>query len=82
MNHFDWLTRFWDFVEERDIDEKLVCIAIFYGSFDVIRWAFRFAEKVDNQPGLEVAAIIGAITLPLTYILPKTLEFFFRNKSQ
>lgn len=82
MNISYWLTRIWNFIDERDIDKHIVCLAIFYGSFRVMRWSFEFAQKLDTQPGLEVAAIIGSITVPLTVILPFALKFYFNARTE
>lgn len=77
----DWLSRLWDWFDNRDIAEHAAAWAIFYGSFWVVQQSFQLA-MTSPKPGFEIAAIIAACNAPLTYILPKTVDFYFKLRSQ
>jgi hypothetical protein len=79
--NLDWLRRFWNFIDDRDIDKHFVALVIILGAFKVMQWSFAFAEKVDHQPGFEVAAVIASITAPLAVILPIVVNFYFKART-
>lgn len=72
----------WDFIDRRQIDAYAVSLVILYGTVDIMRWAMHFAE-VGNRPGLEIAAIVGAITGPYSILQGAAIKFLFdaRQKS-
>lgn len=71
-----WLTRSWDWIDKRQIDAYAVSLVILYGTVDIMRWAMHFAET-GNRPGLEVAAIVGAITGPYSILQAAAIKFLF-----
>ena len=80
---FGWLCvvaqrarEFWDWIDRRQIDAYAISIVILYGTGDVMRWAMHFAET-GNRPGLEVAAIVGAITGPYSILQAAAIKFLF-----
>ena len=78
---FDWLRRFWNFIDERDIDKHVISLLIMLGTFKVTFWAMDFAETVHNQPGLEVAAIIGAVLGPYMALQAAAIKFYFTSRT-
>jgi len=78
---FEWVKRFWNFVDERDIDKHVVSLIILTGTWKVTSWAMAFAETVHNQPGLEVAAIIAAVAAPYMAMQAAALAFYFKART-
>lgn len=75
-----WLTRSWDWVDERDIDKHIVSLAILYGTIVVTNWAMRFAET-GARPGIEIAAIIAAVSAPYMALQAAAISFYFKSRS-
>lgn len=71
--------QFWDFVDKRDIDKMLVSVVVLTGTVYVTHWAMRFAEHGD-RPGLEVAAIIAAVSAPYMALQAAAISFYFRAR--
>ena len=70
----------WDWIDARDIDKHAVSLAILYGTAIVTRWAMRFAEHGD-RPGLEVAAIIGAVVAPYMALQAAAIAWYFKART-
>lgn len=75
------LSEFWDFIDQRQIDVHLVCWAFLALTGYVVFWAMEYVWLHPDKPGLEVAAIVGAVTLPLTWIMPKIIEQYFKARA-
>lgn len=75
---------FWDFIDKRDIDKHMVSIAILYGTVLVTRWAMEFVEKNDNgvMTGVEMAAVIAAVTVPYMALQAAAIAFYFRARDK
>lgn len=69
----------WDWIDKRDIDKHLVSLAILTGTVFITRWAMRYAEHGD-RPGLEVAAIIAAVSAPYMALQAAAIAFYFRAR--
>lgn len=74
------IKRFWDWVDERDIDKHTVCIVVFYGTIRITEWAMWFAHN-STRPGLEVAAIIAAVTTPYMGLQTAAIAFYFKART-
>jgi len=70
----------WDWIDKRDIDKHAVSLIILYGSVIVIQWAMKFAEHGD-RPGLEIAAIIAAVTAPYMALQTAAIKFYFDSRT-
>ena len=77
----DWLKRFWDWVDNRDIEKHLVCVAVLYGVYRITLWCFHFAET-SQRPGGDIAAIIIAITGPYGVITTAVCTYYFAVRKQ
>lgn len=73
--------QFWDFVDKRDIDKHAVSIAILYGTIRVVEWAMAFTTAHPDKPGIEIAAIIGAVTAPYMALQAAALKWYFDARS-
>lgn len=75
-----WLTRWWDWVDERDIDKHAVSLAILYGTVKVTHWAMGYASAVTDKSGIEVAAVIAAVAAPYMALQAAAINFYFRAR--
>jgi hypothetical protein len=75
------IVRFWNWVDRRDIDKHLVSLAILFGTAILTRWAMHYAE-IGNRPGMEVAAIIAAVTAPYMALQAAAISFYFTARSK
>ena len=73
--------QFWTWIDERDIDKHLLSIVILLGTFKVTSWAMGFAEMVKSQSGIEVAAIIAAVTAPYMALQAAAIHYYFKART-
>lgn len=73
-------SQFWNFIDARDIDKHFVSLAILYGTTQVTAWSMRFAEHGD-RPGIEIAAIIGAVAAPYMALQAAAVSFYFKARA-
>jgi hypothetical protein len=76
-----WLTRFWDWVDAREIDKHVLSAGVFWGLIKITDWAMGFAAAHPDKSGLEVAAIIGAVTGPYSILQAACIKFYFDNRT-
>jgi hypothetical protein len=75
-----WLVRVSDWIDQRDIDKHFVSLLILGGTVHVTLWAMHYAEN-GNRPGLEVAAIIAAVSAPYMALQAAALKFYFASRT-
>jgi hypothetical protein len=73
------LAQIWDFIDARDIDKHIVAIATLYISIEIVRWSTGFAQN-SPRPGLDIAAILGAINAPLMAMQSVTIKWYFDSR--
>jgi hypothetical protein len=66
----------WDWVDRRQIDAHVVNAVTLCGTINITTWAMKFAEHGD-RPGIEVAAIIAAVTAPWAALQAAMVRFVF-----
>lgn len=71
-----WFARAWQFIDDRQIDAHVLTGLIAWGTWRLMTWATHFAE-VSARPGMEVAAIVGAILVPWGAVQGFALKFYF-----
>ncbi len=59
------LTRLWDFIDSRGIVRRVVLAIAIWMTWQVSQWAMGYVET-STRPGIDLAAIIGAVTGPVT----------------
>lgn len=67
----------WDWVDTRDIDKHTVAMLTMYYMVYLIQWAEHFASTNVTKSGMEVAAIIAAVTAPYMAMQAVVLKFYF-----
>jgi hypothetical protein len=75
------LTRIWDWIDKRDIDKHVVSIVVLWGTKILTSWAMTFATAHADKPGLEIAAIIAAVTAPYMALQAAAIKFYFDSRS-
>ena len=70
---------FWDFIDKRQIDKHIVSVAILYGTILVMQWAMGFTAENDHgiMSGIEMAAVIAAVTAPYMALQAVALKWYF-----
>lgn len=71
----------WDWIDKRQIDKHALSVAIFYGTIRLTEWAMAFAEGHPAKPGVELAAIIAAVTAPYMALQAAAVKFYFDARS-
>lgn len=74
------LERFWEWFDKRDIDKHIVSVIVLYGTKVLTSWAMVFAAANPEKPGLEIAAIIGAVTGPYMVLQAACIKFYFESR--
>lgn len=72
----------WDWFDRRQIDRHLASIAIFAVTWKLTEWAMAFAGSHPEKPGLEIAAIIAALTGPWSLAQAAALKFYFDSRDK
>jgi len=76
-----WLQRLWDWIDSRDIDKHVLSVGIFYGTVKLSSWAMAFAMLHADKPGIEIAAIIAAVTAPYMALQAAAISFYFKART-
>lgn len=73
-------TQVWDFIDNRQIDVHAMAWSVFAMTGYVVYWSMEFVWQHPDKPGLEVAAIVGAVNLPITPVLAKVVDWYFNAR--
>ena len=74
------ITRFWDWVDDRQVDKHLISLAILYGTKAMTDWAMAFASSHSGENGMAIAAIIAAVTGPYMALQAAAIKFYFESR--
>jgi len=80
VRFFLMLQRFWNWVDDRDIDKHAVSIAIMYGTVTIIKWSMSFAEAHADKPGSDIALIIAAVNAPYMALQAIAIKYYFDSR--
>lgn len=70
----------WDWIDKRDIDKHIVILYILYGTKILTDWAMLFSITNAARPGIEVAAIIAAVTGPYMGLQAAAIKWYFESR--
>lgn len=73
------VTRFWDWIDKRQIAQHLVSVCILLGTIKITEWAMSFAIT-SPLPGVERAAVIAAVLTPYSALQAAAIGFFFNSR--
>jgi hypothetical protein len=71
----------WDWIDKRDIDKHLVTVFIMFGTWKLTEWAMGYAMSQHMKTGVEVAAIIAAVTAPYMALQAAAIAFYFKART-
>lgn len=60
----DWVTRWWDFIDSRQIVRRLVLFLTLWMTWKSFEWAAAYAA-ITKMDGLGTGAVIAAVTAPV-----------------
>ena len=75
------MTRFWDWVDQRGVVRRVVLGITVWMTWRAFQWATVFATMTDKS-GVEVAAIIGAVTAPITYLQSAAFKAYLEGRKE
>lgn len=78
---FGQLQRFWTWVDARDIDKHVVSLLVLIGTYRLTEWAMAFVAVCKDKTGVEIAAIIAAVTGPYMALQAAAIKFYFDARS-
>ncbi len=74
------MKRMWDWIDQRQIDKHLLSLGVFWGTVKLTEWAMAFAALHADKPGLEIAAIIAAVTAPYMALQAAAIKYYFEAR--
>ena len=74
-------SQLWDFIDQRDIDKHAMAWAVFGITCYLLQWTLNFVWVYPDKPGLEVAAIVGAIMATWTPVQAKVIQWYFASRT-
>ena len=75
------LGQVWDFIDKRDIDKHLLSMGVFWGTMKITDWAMHYAASHADKPGIEIAAIIAAVSTPYMALQAAALKYYFEART-
>lgn len=75
------MDRFWTWVDKRSVIRRVVLGVTLWMTWRAFAWAAEFAEATDKS-GMDVAAIIAAVTAPITYLQAAVFKTYAEGRSQ
>ena len=70
----------WEWFDKRDVDKHLVSVFILYGTWRLTEWAMAYAAMNHTKSGVEIAAIIAAVTAPYMAMQAAALASYFKAR--
>ncbi len=77
-----YASRLWDWIDQRQIDKHALSLGIFWGTMKLTEWAMAFASANSNRAGIEVAAVIAAVTAPYMALQAAAIKYYFESRSR
>lgn len=74
------LVTFWNWVDDRDIDKHAVSLAILWGTWKITEWSMAYASAATSKSGIEVAAVIAAVSAPYMALQGYALKQYFEAR--
>lgn len=62
------MTKFWDWVDNRSVVRRIVLFITLWMTWVAFNWAGIYALAMADKSGLEAAAIIAAVTAPISVL--------------
>lgn len=70
----------WDWIDKRQIVERIVAFAILYGTIKITGWAMMYAETHGEKAGSDAAVIIAAVVAPYMALQAAAVAFMLKAR--
>lgn len=71
-----WFTDMFDFIDDRFIVRRFAFFWVMYLTYKILMWSLGYVEANPNKPGLEMAAILGAVWGPMSILQGAVFKFY------
>lgn len=78
--HDNWLSRFWDWFDYRDVDKHIIAIVTMMMTYFIVKWSMSFAEANAAKSSMDIAAVLGVINAPYMALQAAVLKFYFEAR--
>jgi len=78
--HDNWMSRFWDWFDYRDVDKHIIAIATMFMTYFIVKWSMSFAEANASKSSMDIAAVLGVINAPYMALQAAVLKFYFEAR--
>jgi len=75
------VSAFWDWIDERAIIRRVVLFVTLWMTWRAFTWAAEFSA-ITEKAGMDVAAIIAAVTAPITYLQAAVFKTYSEGRKQ
>lgn len=77
----DWVARFWDWLDSRAVVRRASLALTFWMTYAAFEWAKQFALAT-KLGGIDAAAIIAAVTAPITVLQGYVFKAYIDGRSE
>jgi hypothetical protein len=74
------MVKFWDWIDRRAIIRRVVLFVTLWMTWRAFNWAGEYASSVNNLSGMDIAAIIAAVTAPITYLQAAVFKIYSEGR--
>lgn len=75
------ITKFWDWVDHRSVVRRVVLFVTLWMTWAAFHWAATFAATSDKL-GIDIAAIIAAVTAPISVLQGYVFRVYSEGRKQ
>lgn len=75
------MTAFWDWFDKRDVDKHFVAFLTLIVSWIVIKWSMSYADLNHERSGVDIAAVLAAINVPITAFQAAVVKWYFNART-
>jgi hypothetical protein len=74
---FSTLTKFWDWIDSRDIDKHVVTAVILLNTLTVTKWAMHYATTFSDKSGTDIGLVLIAVLGPFSLLQGAAIKWFY-----
>ncbi len=71
----NWFTRWWDFIDSRQIVRRIAFFVLLAMTWKAFAWAMEFVSTT-TKSGAEVGLMVAAVTVPIGYLQKAIVELY------
>jgi hypothetical protein len=76
------MDKFWDWIDKRAIIRRVVLFVTLWMTWRAFAWAADFASSLPDKSGVDMAAIIAAVTAPITYLQASVFSTYAAGRQE